>query len=199
VTDPGREEGDADHDVRHVLKVNAIWEIPYKPSSRALQYLAGGWQLNAITVFQSGGPFSVICGLPYPQCDFNADGQSNERVNVTTTDLGNPSQEEWLAGVLTSADYTLPARGSLATQARNAFRGPSYLNTDLSLFKNLPVPWLNGRSARVQIRIEAFNLFNTAHLGTPQTAINNSLFGRVTGLRTGTQPRVIQLGGKLIF
>jgi hypothetical protein len=199
VTDPGREEGDADHDVRHVVKVNAIWEIPYKPSSRALQYLASGWQLNAITVFQTGGPFSVVCGLPYPQCDFNADGQSGERVNVTSTDLGDPSQEEWLAGVLTSADYTLPARGTLATQQRNAFRGPSYINTDLSLFKNLPVPWVNGRSATVQVRIEAFNLFDTAHLANPQTAVNNSLFGRVTGLRGGTQPRVIQLGGKLIF
>jgi hypothetical protein len=49
------------------------------------------------------------------------------------------------------------------------------------------------------VRIEAFNLFDTAHLANPQTAVNNSLFGRVTGLRGGTQPRVIQLGGKLIF
>jgi hypothetical protein len=199
VTRPDLEEGPADHDVRHVLKMNAIWAIPSPSSGGALNAVFGGWQLNAITIYQSGGPFSVVCGLPYPQCDFNADGQTNERVNVTHTDLGNPSQEEWLAGVLTSADYSLPARGTLADQERNSFRGPGYFNTDLSLFKNIPIPWVNGSDATVQIRIEAFNLFNAAHLGNPVTAVNNTQFGRVTSLRGGTLPRVIQLGAKFLF
>ena len=199
VTDTGRERGDADHDVRHVVKMNAIWEIPFTSNMKALAYVLGGWQLNAISVFQSGAPFSVVCGLPYPQCDFNADGQTNERVNVTSTDLGSPSQEEWLAGVLTSADYTLPARGTLADQERNAFRGPSYFNTDLSIIKNVRLTRASGRGTTVQLRIEAFNVFNTAHLGNPVTAINSTTFGRVTGLRGGTQPRVIQLGAKVLF
>ena len=121
VTEPERERGPASHDVRHVLKMNAIWQIPFTTDVKVLDSLLGGWQVNAITIYQSGNPFSVVCGLPYPQCDFNADGQTNDRVNVTRTDLGNPSQSEWLAGVLTATHYTLPARGTLATQPRNAF------------------------------------------------------------------------------
>jgi outer membrane receptor protein involved in Fe transport len=200
VTRPDLERGPANHDVRHVLKMNAIWEIPFRSDSRALANVLGGWQLNAITIYQSGAPFSLVCTLPYPQCDFNADGQTTaDRVNVTSTDLGSPSQDEWLAGVLTTSAFTLPAPGTLATQERNAFRGPSYFNTDLSLFKNVSVPRGGGRDIRVQLRIEAFNVFNEAHLANPQNATNNTVFGRVTALRTGTQPRVIQLGAKVLF
>jgi carboxypeptidase family protein/TonB-dependent receptor-like protein len=199
VTDPGREWGPADHDVRHVVKMNVIWEIPFKSSKKTLDYLVGGWQVNAITVYQSGAPFSVVCSLPYPQCDPNADGQTNDRVNVTRTDLGGPSTEQWLAGVLTASDYTLPARGTLASQSRNAFRGPTYLNTDLSFFKNIATPWSGSRNARAQVRVETFNLFNRAHLRVPTTAVNSPTFAQVTGLRDGTQPRTIQLGVKFIF
>ncbi|PYR47130.1 MAG: hypothetical protein DMF89_19810 [Acidobacteria bacterium] len=199
MTDVGREWGPALHDVRHVVKMNMIWEIPFTSDARALGYLLGGWQVNAITVYQSGSPFSVICALPYPQCDFNADGQVNDRVNVNRTDLGSPSQDQWLAGVLSAADYTLPARGTLATQPRNAFVGPEYFNTDLSFFKNVSVPWSGSGNARAQLRVEMFNVFNKAQLRNPTTATNSTTFGQVTGVRDGTQPRVIQIGLKFIF
>src|SRR5947207_1957421 len=104
VTRVDLERGPADYDARHVFKFNAIWEIPFKSDTRPVDYLLGGWQINAITVYQSGRPFSVVCNLPYPQCDFNADGSSGERVNVNRTDLGSPSQDAWLGGVLTGAD-----------------------------------------------------------------------------------------------
>ena len=32
------------------------------------------------------------------------------------TDLGNPSQEEWLSGVFTASDFTNPALGTFANQ-----------------------------------------------------------------------------------
>ncbi|HSL23626.1 MAG TPA: TonB-dependent receptor [Vicinamibacterales bacterium] len=197
LTDPSREKGAADYDVRQSLKWNVIWEIPFSTDVKALGHVLGGWQINAITVFESGRPFSVTCGLAYPRCDFNADGQSGERVNVASTDLGGRPQAEWLSGVLTGEDYTLPAQGSLATQERNAFRGPSYFNTDLSLFKNLRLPWRDGRAATVQLRVEAFNVFNRAHLNNPVSTTNDGNFGRVVSLRR--DPRVIQLGAKFIF
>lgn len=197
VTDLAREKGPAGHDIRHSLKLNGIWEIPFRSDLQALNYLLGGWQVNAITVFQSGDPFSVTCSLAYPRCDFNADGQSGERVNVSRTDLGNPTQAQWLAGVLTPADYSFPAIGSLATQPRNAFRGPMYFNTDLSFFKNVPIPWRGAREARMQVRVEAFNMFNKAHLANPVSNTASTTFGRVTAVRR--DPRVVQLGVKFSF
>jgi len=206
ISRPELEKGPANHDVRHSVKLNAIWEIPFTSDTAALRHVLGGWQVNAITIYQSGNPFSVVCTLPYPQCDFNADGQTtNDRVNVRRTDLGRPSQSEWLSGVLTAADYTLPPTGTLADQQRNAFRGPGYFNTDVSLFKNVRLPWRNGGGATIQLRLEAFNVFNRAHLvmtndmTNPFIQTNSPVFGRVTSLRSQTQPRVIQLGAKLLF
>lgn len=199
VTNPGLEKGAADFDVRHVLKLNAIWEIPFKTNVTALDLLLAGWQVNAITVYQSGNPFSLVCNLAYPRCDFNADGQSGDRVNVTGTGLGSPSEDDWLTGVLGASSYSFPALGTLATQERNSFRGPSYLNTDLSFFKNVTLPWHGSNQSRLQLRVEVFNLFNTAHLANPVNAVNDTLFGVVTGLRGGTNPRTIQVGGKFSF
>ncbi len=198
VTQPGREKGPADYDRRHVLKTNIIWEIPFNPSRTALKYVLGGWQVNTITVYQSGPPFNVTCGNAYPACDFNADGYAGERVNLPAsgTDLGSPSKDGWLKGVMKASDFTLPARGSLSDTPRNAFRGPSYFSADLSLFKNIPITWFNGRDATLQLRIETFNAFNRLNLNNPSSNINSSTFGRVTSTRG---MRVIQLGAKFVF
>jgi hypothetical protein len=55
----------------------------------------------------------------------------------------------------------------------------------------------------VQLRIEAYNVLNTANLANPNTNVANVNFGRVTALRTagGDLPgsRVIQLAAKFMF
>ena len=193
-----REKGPADHDIRHVAKANLIWEIPANFQNAALKQILGGWQLNLITVYQSGSAFSVTCTLPYPQCDFNADGTSGERVNTPSfgTDLGDPTNDEWLAGVMKASDFTLPTGGAMGTLPRNAFRGPAYFSSDISLFKNISLPWWGSRDATMQLRFEAFNAFNQINLNNPVSTINSTTFGRVTSARG---MRVIQLGAKFIF
>jgi hypothetical protein len=116
----------ANFDIRHKFAMNFIFEIPYHPSNAALNAALGGWQLNGTGIFQSGSPFTVTCGLAYPRCDFNADGVNNDRVNLPPngTDLGDPSQEDWLSGVFNAADFTNPAPGTFGNEPRNAFRGP---------------------------------------------------------------------------
>ena len=54
--------------------------------------------------------------------------------------MGSPSQEQWRAGVFTAADFPRPAPGTVGNLPRNAYRGPGYLNTDLSLVKRLALP-----------------------------------------------------------
>lgn len=197
VTDLDRDYGYAGEDVRHKLAMNFIWDLPIRFSNRALDAALGGWQLNAISIMQTGSPFTVFCSQAYPRCDFNADGQNNDRMNVTGgTDLDNPSRDEWLSGVLDPADFTNPAPGTAPNQERNAFRGPGYKNVDLSFFKNFSLPGFNGRDSTVQVRIEAFNVFNQVNFFNPSGSITAGNFGRVTNARA---MRVIQLGGKWMF
>jgi hypothetical protein len=195
----------ANFDIRHKLAMNFIFEIPYHPTNAALNAVLGGWQLNGTAIMQSGGPFTVTCGLAYPRCDFNADGVNNDRVNLPPngTDLGDPSQEDWIAGVLNAADFTNPATGTFGNEPRNAFRGPGFKNVDLSMFKNFTMPGLSGaRTSTVQIRIEAFNVFNWVNLNNPTSATNSGTFGRVTSSRSPNQvggPRTIQIAAKFLF
>jgi hypothetical protein len=190
--------GYAGNDVRHKLAMNFIAEVPFSSGSALLNSVLGGWQFNAISIMQSGSPFTVTCGFAFPRCDFNADGVNNDRHNLPAygTDLGDPSQQDWLTGVMTAADFTNPPQGQFADQPRNAFRGPGYKNVDLSLFKNFSIGRFNGRPSTVQVRIEAFNAFNWVNFFNPVSNTNSANFGRVTGARP---MRVIQLGGKWMF
>jgi hypothetical protein len=201
VEQPELDWGYTGDDVRHRLATNFIVEIPFPRTNRALHTVLGGWQLNGLAIFQSGAPFSVTCGLAWPRCDFNADGVNNDRVNLPSfgTDLGSPSQAEWLAGVMTAADFTNPASGTTSDQPRNGFRGPGFRNVDFSLVKNFRLPGLGTPESTVQVRLEMFNAFNWVSLGNPSGVVDNANFGRVTGLRGGTGARVIQLGGKWTF
>jgi hypothetical protein len=198
VSDLDRDYGYASNDVRHKLAMNFIFELPYRPENAFLRATLGGWQLNTIGIFQSGTPFTVTCTLAWPRCDFNADGVTNDRVNLppSGTDLGDPSQADWLAGVLNAADFTNPAPLTFADQPRNAFNGPGYKSVDLSLFKNFDFSGFGGRRSTVQLRVEAFNAFNWVNLLNPVSNTNNANFGRVTGARA---MRVVQLGAKWLF
>jgi hypothetical protein len=68
------------------------------------------------------------------------------------------------------------------------------------------VPGISGtRTSTLQIRIEAFNLFNWVNLNNPEARTNNADFGKVTTVRGGTGGlstggfRVIQLAAKYLF
>src|SRR5215831_15535596 len=88
--------GRADFDIRHKIASSIIYDIP---APRFLDRLLGGWQLGAITILQSGPPFTVTCSQPFgavredPKnpnsriignsgCDFNADGRSGDTLNA---------------------------------------------------------------------------------------------------------------------
>jgi len=52
---------------------------------------------------------------------------------------------------------------------------------DLSLFKDFPIT----ESAKVQFRIESFNLMNTPQFNRPNSTHGSGNFGRIFGTRGG--------------
>jgi Carboxypeptidase regulatory-like domain len=205
VTDLARDYGNAAFDVRQKLALNVLWQIPYEPANLWVRGILGGWQLNTITIWQTGQPFTVTCNSPYPTCDFNADGNNGDRVNLPSygTDLGSISDEQWLAGGLNASDFPLPESGTLGTLPRNVYYGPSYFTTDFSLFKNIEMRLFGSDTQTLQLRIEAYNLFDTLNLNNPVTNTAAVNFGVVTSLRTpgGGLPgsRLAQVGLKFLF
>jgi hypothetical protein len=92
--------------------------------------------------------------------------------------------------------------GSFGSLGRNAFRGKSVFNTDLSLFKSFPLR----ETWELQFRMEMFNVFNIQNWDTPTNlTINTNAttiatnVGRINSLAAGTNPRQIQFGLRFMF
>jgi hypothetical protein len=72
-------------------------------------------------------------------------------------------------------------------------RGPGVRKWDLTLLKNVPIR----ERLTFRIQAEAYNAFNTTHLGLPNTTVTSRSFGWITGTALG--PRDIQLAARLLF
>src|SRR5947209_8240823 len=84
--------------------------------------------------------------------------------------------------------FTSPA-GSFGNFGRNVLRSSSVYNMDLSLFRKIRF----GEKKELQLRGEAFNVFNIMNLAVPSvTTIGQTGAGRITSI-VGN-PRQIQLG-----
>jgi hypothetical protein len=180
------EKGPALFDVRHRFVVSFSAELPGPEAGSMLEYVLGGWQLNGIVQAQTGFPTTVIdaalsirslTNRPNQTCDPNEGGAQ--------------TVDQWFNTGCFSR-RTLPETAEPGSTPRNSVRGPGFARTDLSLFKNVPLP----RNQRIQFRVEAFNLFNQTRFGQPGNTIATPNFGRITTAEDG---RVIQLAAKYSF
>jgi hypothetical protein len=203
---PGYNKGPADWDTPHSLVVNMTWDIPFaRGLGGASKALLDGWQLAAIGNFRSGQPLTVFVqnnwsrsqwspsisptsGLDRPDL---APGRSPE-----SAVLGRPDQ--WFDPTA----FVLQPQGTLGNSRRGAFRGPDLRTLDLAAVRGIRL----GNTARAELRLEVFNLFNRANFGNPTliafagAAPNEAplaSFGRIRS--TVTSARQMQLGVRVTF
>ena len=87
-----------------------------------------------------------------------------------------------------------PAKGTQGTSSRGAVRGPNSNTLDLSLFKTFN---LMGSNA-FELRLEGFNVLDTAQYNLPAQVVGNPGFGSITGTRLNSE-RQVQLAARYIF
>lgn len=180
------EQFDADIDVRHRWVLTASYELPVgRHLTGAAQAFLAGWQVNAVGFWQSGLPFTVTNASPRSNT-----GATVDRPNQTADPrLEEPTLARWFD---TGAFEAQPLN-SIGNTGRNTLRGPPQRRLDVSLFKDVPV-----RGARLQLRVECFNITNTPSFANPNAALGSSSFGTVTS--TGNSiPRQLQFAAKLVF
>ena len=186
--DPGAEEGRSSFDVRHRFTAGLSLLLP----SFGQAWLQD-WQLHAIATMTSGSPFTVAL---HPDIDQSNTGRSNlgfgnnDRPNVSgdgSLSGDERSEDEWFD----TAAFSFPAFGTFGNAGRNVLDGPGYRNVNLGVTKVLPVG-----DARLQLRLEVFNLFNRTNFDLPDAFLGSPTFGRI--LSAGA-PRRVQLGVKALF
>ncbi|HEX8494742.1 MAG TPA: TonB-dependent receptor [Pyrinomonadaceae bacterium] len=195
--DLAAEYGVSSLDVPHLLSADAIIDLPFGKGERFLNSsavadkLLGGIQMNFIVSGRSGYPFSVVDSA----CSSTRASQVGDPFsNVPAGRFFNRAAFVGCNVSVTNAAGTTIRFGTLP---RNSFRGPGFIRTDMSLFKNTALT----EKVKMQIGIEFFNLFNQASYTVPNNNINtndpgDTSFGRFDA---ALPARVIQYRLKFLF
>jgi hypothetical protein len=200
--------GDSDFDVRHLFNANFIYELPFG-RGRAIgsgipgwaNQIIGGWEVSGIFGARSGLPFSTTTTAFPVGFNFNSPAAINSTVRpvVNIRDRNGAIQFFQDPQVVfnpanpTAGLIRFPKHGEIGN--RNQFRGPSFWNLDTALMKNWQMPWSESHS--LQLRWEAFNLFNHNTFGLPAAGITGTTFGQIT--TTASAPREMQFALRYSF
>jgi hypothetical protein len=205
--DPSSDRGPSAFDVRHSFAGAASYEFPAFRGQRALHAIFGGFALDAVVRVRTAPPVTVITGR---------DPLGLGLTNVARPDLvagqplylyssGYPGGKRINPAAFDGA--TPLAQTRQGTLGRGALRGFGLSQTDLSLRRRFRLTEALG----LDLRADAFNVFNTPNFAPPVAVLTNTNFGRATqifatasvgGLNPLFQlggPRSIQLSLKLHF
>ena len=201
--------GPDDFNRKHVFSFSTVYELPFGKgkrflgdSSRAVDLLLGGFQLSTTTNWSSGLPWTPT----YGECSSDIDtgpcrpivvGSLSTSVGHFDPQAGSVPFYTPVAPLANNGDISGPfQRPQVATfgSERNAFTGPRFFNSNLSLFKNFSITErFNG-----QFRFEAFNVFNHVNLNNPNNCVDCG-GGNITSLAPNATMRQLNFGVKLSF
>ena len=197
---PAAEYALSPQDVSRDLVTSYTYELPFGPGRR---FFGSGHGIGAklISGFQTSGVVSWVGGTPIT---FGSVGATTNLFTLgqrpvqsgTNAKLSNNNRARWFNTSL----FSSPANFQFGDARRTLdnVRTPQFVNTDLSAIKNNYFGADN--RFNVQLRAEAFNAFNHAQLGAPDTGVNDgSNFGRITGTAQGYAARQLQLAAKFYF
>ncbi len=152
----------------------------------AADWIIGGWQTNGILIMQTGLPFTV------GDAAANTGGAGGSRPDFVR-DATLPSDQRSLQRWFDTTAFSTPAIYTWGNLARNSLFGPGRWNFDMSLFKEFPIR----ERVTMQLRAEAFNLFNHPQFGQPSSTVNSPGAGTITS--TVGNPRQLQVALRAVF
>ncbi|MBV8071299.1 MAG: TonB-dependent receptor [Acidobacteriaceae bacterium] len=208
--------GRCDYNINKAFKFFGTWQPVFFRGNNWLEKIFGGWSLSGILNVHSGFPWSPVvnvvggslycstCGYTtlFPAAYLGGAGSS------TSNDQFKTGSNYPKGG---SAYFLVPAYtpyntgyGSALPQspgvARNSLTGPYYRDVDLTLMKGFGLPKMPvlGENARIEIRVDAYNIFNLLNFNP--TSISNNIaasnFGQAT---SALASRVVTIGGRFVF
>jgi hypothetical protein len=185
---------------RHRLTITTLLDLPFGPGRRfggstsgVLAALIGGWQFNTIGEIQSGRPLPLNTVAVQLDADValpKSEQSFSRWFDNSSTALNNPRPDGTFAWtVLGPNDYRV------AKSRFHDVNEPTEPQWSFSLFKNNRL----AGGQNLQIRLEAFNVFNVRVYGAPNTDPRSGNFGIVDTASQVNFPRTLQLGVRLGF
>lgn len=190
------ERGRSMFDARHRFVLSYEWSPPWwKQGHTWYQRVLGNWQLNGITTYMSGTPFTVFDSQDVSLVGTAPEitGFSSNRPNLVGDPNSGPhTVQEWFNINAFQRLNPVTQAGQFGTAGRNIVQGPGYQNWDFSAFKNIPI----AEAKQLQLRAEVFNIFNHANFRLPDSDISSPTFGQI---QEAQPPRLVQLALKFLF
>jgi hypothetical protein len=211
---PRMDWGPCFFDETHILTSYATYQIPIGKGkllgnnmSRAMDAVAGGWQIGAAVTVHSGNAMSDFEGWGGQSEAYATNGASaafggdrsdcNGPVNYVkqhaTSSAGGYVQ--WFDPSTFSNPVPVGNQYSYGTCGQGGIRGPRYADVDLSLHKAFSI----SERYNFEFRVETYNAFNHANLNAPDLNIQDAApkgFGSITSAQSNRQ---LQLGLKFNF
>jgi len=167
------DRGLSDNNATQIFSVGWVTRFPKVNSdSRVVRSIFNDWVYSGTYQAHSGRPFSVTINN-----DSALDGEINQRAALVPG--ANPLLPSNRHRVAKVAEYfnvdafTYPTVGTFSPVGRNAFIGPAYIMTNMTLGRDFPMSqWREG--LRLNLRVEGYNVFNTPNLGQPQSTFSCS-------------------------
>ena len=201
------ERGDSDFDVRQVFNASVVYQLPAGAGRRFLsspgifRTAFGNWQLSSVATSRTGLPVNVTVDRSNSVVPYGYSVSGEERPNlvpgVSLIPPGGQTANNWI----NAAAFSSPAAGTFGNAGRNIARGPALWQLDVGLSKSIGLR----EHMAVQVRADAFNIFNKAQYGQPLADISSpGNFGQIVstintiGTGSGT-PREFQLSAKILF
>jgi hypothetical protein len=201
-------------DVHHVLKGNAVYELPFGPGKKFWNdgglkgKILGGWQISALAQARTGRPMTFVSA----RGTFNRSARSGNNTPNTTLTISELQERVGLFhdpktglplvidpaliatdGRASSAFFTHPLAGTFGGLSLTPVDGPGYWNVDTALIKRTRFKERLG----LELRLEAFNVFNHTNFSVPNNLdIDSTNFGKINSTFDN---RIIQLAWKFTF
>ncbi len=177
-----------------------------------------GWANEIVGGFAVNGALTVQSGLPYTPT-YQNNNQDTDTGRTTPNKVSDSfhlgagsydpiarrvryfaSSPYVLANGQTFGPYQRPQVGVFGTIERDSLYGPGLVNTDFSVAKTFPLH----ESLSLQLRAEAFNIFNHPNLGNPTNCVdcqdgNSGLISGIVASQDGTSMRRLQFAARFQF
>jgi hypothetical protein len=208
--------GRSDYNVGKAFKLFGLWQpVLFHGSNSWMEKIAGGWSLSGILNLHSGFPWSPVvnfggslycgtCGYSQllPAAYLGGAGSSTSNDQFKTGSNYSKGGAAYFSTPTFTA-YSGSNFGSSLPQTgvrRNSLTGPGYRDVDMTLAKAFGLPRIPGlgESAKIEFRMDAYNLFNNLNFNPTSIVndINATGFGRAT---SALGARTVTLGARFSF
>ena len=181
-----------------LTRVISSWDMTHNFVGTYTYRFAKGWSLSGTTRFSTGFPVTLSDDSDRSLLGTLGNGVNNELLDTPNVSAGplqlNTNPRSNPLGFNTGL-FSPEALGQLGNAARRIFHGPGIENYDMQLSKTIRLQ----EEKSLDIRAEAFNVFNHAQFYGPTSVdgeINDPNFGRIV---SAAAPRLIQLAVKVHF